>query len=336
MLLPAIRTWAEWGQMFTDLEQWAAAVRAICHREGIPCRDIEAGYPGTNAVYIVDRTYVVKVYAPFCHADYDLECTLYPLLAREPQIPAPRLLARGTWQDRIDWPYIVMDYLPGQPIREVWKDIPPGNRADVADHLGRILRRLHSIPVDAIQAPELLLALSASGREWRRFVRSRRLEFAQHFRQETALPSQIIDQCAAWIESVWDDVQADRLVLLNGDVTEDHVLVQRQDGLWRISGLIDFADALIGQVDYEWIALWFGALNGEAEAMRACMMAYRPAVQLDKSFVTRALAFTLLHQFGAGIVRSLLERRGNPEVHSLGELTDLLWGNLAKGGIGDV
>ena len=87
MLLPAIRTWAEWGEMFTNVAQWAPVVRAICRKEGIPCRDLEAGYPGTNAVYIVDRTCVVKVYAPFCHEDYALECDLYPILARDPQIP---------------------------------------------------------------------------------------------------------------------------------------------------------------------------------------------------------------------------------------------------------
>lgn len=96
MLLPAIQTWAEWGQMFTDVEQWAPVVRAICRREALSCQDIEAGYPGTNAVYIVDRAYVVKVYAPFCHKDCDLECDLYPLLAFDSQIPAPRLLAHGT------------------------------------------------------------------------------------------------------------------------------------------------------------------------------------------------------------------------------------------------
>jgi hygromycin-B 7''-O-kinase len=336
MLLPAIRTWAEWGQIFTDLKQWEAAVRAICHRENIPCRDIEAGYPGTNAVYIIDRTYVVKIYAPFCHRDYDLECTLYPLLARDPQIPAPRLLTHGTWQDRIDWPYIVMNYVPGQPIREVRKEIPPSNRADLAAHLGHILQRLHLISLDTIRAAESLGAFHASERAWRRFVRSRRLQFAQQFRQETALPPQVIDQCAAWLECVWDDVQTDRLVLLNGDVTEDHVLVQRQEGLWRISGLIDFADTLIGQVDYEWIALWFGALDREVDAMRACMRAYHSGMQLDRDFVTRALVFTLLHQFGAGIVRSTLERMGKPPVRSLGELYDLLWGNLVEGGIGNV
>jgi hygromycin-B 7''-O-kinase len=329
MLLPEIRTWAEWGQMFTDVNQWAPVVRAICDRESIPCRDIEAGYPGTNAVYMVDRAYVVKVYAPFCHEDYELECDLYPVLERDPQIPAPGLLARGIWEDRIEWPYIVMDYMPGRPIGEVWDGIPPSNRVEIAAHLGRILRHLHSTPLDSFAA------LDSSGREWRRFVHLRKAEFVQQFHQEAALSPQVIDQCAAWLNSAWEDVQSERLVLLNGDVTQDHVLVEQQGGAWRISGLIDFADALIGQVEYEWIALWFGALDRDAEAMRACMAAYDPSIVLDGNWARWAMAFTLLHEFSAGTIRWVLERIGYPLVDSVEELGDLLWGDLVAGGIGD-
>jgi hygromycin-B 7''-O-kinase len=335
--------------MFTDVEQWAPVVRAICRREGIPCQEIEAGYPGTNAVYVVDRRYVVKVYAPFCHDEYELECVLYPILAHDPEIPAPMLLAQGTWPDRIDWPYIVMEYLPGCPVREARHSISPSNHVGIGLQLGRLLRRLHATPLRSIPARNSLAALDRSGRAWCQLVRRHKSAFAQQFRRETALSPRVIDQCATWLELVWDDVLTDRLVLLNGDVTEDHVLVQRQNGMWRITGVIDFADALIGQAEYEWIALWFGALDRDGKAMRACLAEYDPAIPLtgvsdqpggdsvrpDRSFVGRAMAFTLLHEFGAGIVRSVLEQVGNPPVRSFGDLVDVLWGNLIEEGMGD-
>jgi hygromycin-B 7''-O-kinase len=328
VLLPEIRTWAEWGKMFTDVSVWAPVVRAICRREAIPCQEVEAGYPGTHAVYMVDRTYVVKVYAPFCHEDYDLECDLYPLLARNPQIPAPLLLAHGIWRDRIDWPYIVMDYVAGRPIGEVRADISPSNRVGIASRLGCILRQLHATPLDAIRA------LDPSGQDWRQFVRSRKSEFVREFREQEVLPPGVIDQCSAWLESVWNEMQAERLVLLNGDVTQDHVLVERQAGIWRVSGLIDFGDALIGPAEYEWIALWFGALDREAESMRAFLDAYDPGIRSDEGFVRRAMAFTLLHEFSAGTVRWVLERLGDPPVRCLEQLEQVLWGSLLEGGNG--
>ena len=80
-LLPQIRTWAEWGQLFTDVELWTPVVREICLLESICFRQIKAGYPGTNAVFCLgrDRTgpdgdacgrFVVKIYAPFCRGHY--------------------------------------------------------------------------------------------------------------------------------------------------------------------------------------------------------------------------------------------------------------------------
>ena len=86
MLLPDIKTWQEWGGMFTDVAQWRAAVDEICRREQIRYRQIMAGYPGTNAVFVLDRSYVVKIYAPFCHEDFDLERTLYPILSGQANI----------------------------------------------------------------------------------------------------------------------------------------------------------------------------------------------------------------------------------------------------------
>lgn len=324
-LLPEIRTWAEWGRMFTDIELWTPAVREICRQESIQFERIEAGLPGTNAVFILDRSRVLKVYAPFCHGDYDLECDLYPLLEQRALVPAPRLLARGVWQDRIDWPYIVMDYLPGRPIGEARDEIAPGNRVEIAAHLGQILRELHAVPLEQVRA------LDTSDEGWMQFVRSRMASIASELAEQTALSRQVIDGCAALLKSRVKDESHGPLALLNGDVTADHVLVERRNGAWQISGLIDFADAVVGQVEYEWIALWFDALNREPASMRACMAHYAPGFEIDERFCERAMACTLLHEFGAEIIKTTLERLGHPALSSIQELERLLWGNLLQG-----
>ena len=47
-MLPEIRTWSEWGRLFTDAALWAPAVREVCRQTQLPVTEIEAGYPGTN------------------------------------------------------------------------------------------------------------------------------------------------------------------------------------------------------------------------------------------------------------------------------------------------
>ena len=70
MLLPAIHTWAEWASLFTNVPRWTPVVHAIGRQAAIPIERIEAGFPGTNAVFVLDRTYVLKIYAPFCRRDF--------------------------------------------------------------------------------------------------------------------------------------------------------------------------------------------------------------------------------------------------------------------------
>jgi len=280
---------------------------------------MEPGYPGTNAVFILDQTYVVKIYAPFCHEDYDLERELYPLLERNPCIPAPALIAHGILHDRIQWPYIVMDSKPGKPIREVRREIARANRIEIASCMGQIVRELHRTPLGQVHGLD-----SAPG-GWMRFAQARRTDCVGEHREEGVLPEAVIEQIPTLFEFVEGDLKEPSLVLLNGDLTEDHLLVERQNGRWRVSGLIDFADAFIGQREYEWIALWFGALDREAECLRAFMESYDPSIKLDEQFSRRAMAFTFLHEFGAGIVVVTLRRLGNPPVRSMQQLREVLW-----------
>jgi hygromycin-B 7''-O-kinase len=324
MLLPFVHTWKEWGEMFTDLARWKPAVDEICRRESIPFRSIETGYPGTNAVFVLDQTYVLKIYAPFCHEEFDLERELYPILERNSSIPAPRLIAQGILQDRMPWPYIVIDFKPGEPIREVRGRISRANMIEIASDMGRIVRELHRTPIAQIKG------LDRSPEGWMRFVRSRQESCAEQIRSKGVLPDVVIAEIADLFASARLGCGERPLVLLNGDLTEDHLLLHRssvgyEDGGWRISGLIDFADALIGPREYEWIALWFGALDRDSACLQAFMESYDPGIELDEAFYRQAMAFTFLHEFGAEIIAWTLKRLGNPRVCSMQELQQVLW-----------
>jgi hygromycin-B 7''-O-kinase len=321
MLLPSVGTWQEWARIFTDVGLWKPAVREVCRTSALPCRRIEAGYPGTNAVFIVDRTYVVKVYAPFCHRDFGVECTLYHLLVEESCVPAPRLVAQGVLHDQIDWPYIVMDFRPGKPIRDARDRLSRAEFFEIAFELGQIVRAIHRIPLEHLQGVRL------SSGEWMQFIRRRMAQCEEENRREGVLSESILGELPGFLSSVELDSP---LLLLNGDLTEDHVLIEQRNDRWVVSGLIDFADALIGAREYEWIALWFGALGHEEGSLEAFMAGYDAQIQLDGAFLDRVMAFTFLHLFGAGIIRVTLEQLGSPQIGSLQDLQEVFWGNVAR------
>lgn len=318
MLLPVIETWKQWGAMFTDVAQWTPTVREVCRREGIGFEHIEAGYPGTNAVFVLDGRWVVKIYAPFCHADFELERMLYPLLSETTHIPSPRLLAEGVLEDALHWPYIVMDFKPGQSIREVRTQISTPNRIEIAMALGAMTYELHGIPLIRVaQMPNLRS-------DWPAFHRQRLTGCLAELKTRVGLPAPILDEIAAFLTANVNGESAP-LMLINGDLTEDHILLEEKDGWWRVSGLLDFADALIAPRAYEWIALWFGALDRQFDEFAAFMRSYNPAILLDGAFFQEALLFTFLHQFGAGIVADVLKKWRNSPPESLAELQRVLW-----------
>ncbi len=316
-MLPIIHSWGEWGKFFTDVARWRPAVLEICRQAGLAVREVEAGFPGTNAVFVLDRAYVLKVYAPFCHRDFEIERALYPLLS--PVLPVPQVIAQGVFEDRRPWPYIVMNFLPGRPIREVRAQIPHDNLLDIAADLGRMVHTLHRIP------PEPLLAPAGPLEPWERFLKERRKNLAAQNRREGALPLTLLKELPYFLTETLSTMPPSAAVLLNGDLTEDHILLEERDGVWRISALIDFADSLVGPVDYEWAALWFSGLARDAGCRQAFMAAYDPDLPLDAAFYRRALAFTFLHEFGAEIIAEVMGQLGNPQIASLEELTARLW-----------
>ena len=322
--LPEVKTWDDWGKIFLDVPTWAPLVKEICRRAGLPCHTIIAGYPGTNAVFVVNREQpsqraVVKIYAPFCHEDYAFEREIHLLLERVPELGAPLLIAQGILESSSAWPYIVLSFIPGEPIREVRDDIDDRGLLSIAEELGRRLRHLHAIPL------RTLSGLDVTRAGWQRYTQQQIVRATAALRRETAMPDRVINRVPAFVNTVLAEQGTPRLVLVSGDVTEDHVMLQHHGDVWAISGLIDFADARAAPREYEWVALWFGALDRQASSLEAFMDGYDPTQMLDETFLRQAMAYTFLHEFGALIISEVLSPKETRRLGSIRDLQAELW-----------
>ncbi len=317
-LLPVIETWEAWARIFTKVALWKPAVQEICRRASITLESIETGYPGTNAVFLVNQCYVVKIYAPFCHDDYHLERELLTKFGEKALIPAPALLARGILEDSISWPYIIMEYLPGQPIREVRDKIVRANLMEITAHMGKIVRTMHKIPITS------LIYLDRSQNGWQRYCQQQLKTLMKKLQRNHILPDPIVEAIPVYVSSE-SAKRKEPMTLVHGDLTEDHWLLVNTQGHWALSGLFDFADAKISPPSYEWVALWFGALDRNHESMASFMHSYDPAIALDDAFCMRAMAYTFLHEFGAEIIDNVLPEHDRNTIRSIGDLTQILW-----------
>lgn len=319
-LLPPVHDWVEWGALFTDAALWRPAIVRLWATETPPLAvrtglarvgRVTAGFPGTCAVFILDETVVIKFFPPMVAGDFIREREVYRLLAgRVPEMP--RLLAGGVLRDRIAWPYLVTSFCPGQAWREALTDMLPAERLAIARTLGERIGRVHRTAV----APG---GAWPSADAWPRFIEARLAAAPVALR--ASLPAAVAAAAGALLRQT--DWFAGRPCLLHADLTEDHAFVAHRDGCWRLSGLLDWADAEVGDPLYEWVALYFGFCGRDAGLLRAFLAGYDPAAPLPARH--QLLAYTLLHRFGLSIIDDILGREERRDLGSIDELAERLF-----------
>jgi len=304
-------------------------VLQICQKHNLASgHKIEAGYPGTCAVFIVDEQVVVKLYPPMLPDDFHKEVAVYKALRGRqndhlPQIPA--LLAYGEVEDGVVWPYLCLEFRSGTAIRELHSSLSQANRTELAQTLGAMLQIVHQTPLDQL---DHFCTLPAS---WQHFVQERQRTILDELREETTLSEPLIHEIGDFLAEMQPMLlqDAEYLHLINGDLTEDHLLLVEDEKVYKnrlqISALIDWADAEVGPIGYEWVALWFSLCNRNQAMFTTLLQAYDPKFVWDTEFSRQMLAYTLIHRFGAGIIGHIEKADGNPTIHSLAALQAWLW-----------
>lgn len=332
-LLPRIRTWRGYRRIFARPGVWTRAARHIAARHGLKVKRFEATFPGTCGVLSARLsprgTAIVKIFPPMVRRDRRIEEAALRRLGAMPGFPAPRLIAQGRLHDRSTWDYLILDPREGRPIRELRNRMSGAASAACAAQLGRLLRRLHSLSPSGLRFPVSRRMDSRAARKRAASAALRRLRRARIF--SPRCDKEIAERLPGLIEPR----AREKPVLVHGDVTEDHVLLKRRGGRWRLSGLIDFADALIAPPFYELMPLWFGAFDRKPSMLRRFLKAYSPAVRINRRFRDRATAFTLIHLFGADCIAWLSRKdRRDPGAMDWNSLRDWLWPSALKGGSG--
>jgi hygromycin-B 7''-O-kinase len=111
-------------------------------------------------------------------------------------------------------------------------------------------------------------------------------------------------------------------VLLNADITDEHVLVINRAGKWQFSGVIDFGDAMMGHPHYEFVAPLMCLTIGEPSLSRVLVESY--GLEFSPALADRLTTYCLLHQYGR--LADILERHPASDGE---DLVRAMWGDLA-------
>ncbi|MGB3330961.1 MAG: aminoglycoside phosphotransferase family protein [Thermomicrobiales bacterium] len=296
-------TTAAYGASLTDTRFWTPWVHAILRELGLPQRrPVEAGAAGTFPTMLVGsgaERIVVKLFGPLFHGPEcaAIERELYALLARDPAIPAPRLLATTTLDAGSAWPWevIVSTLMPGESLTAARsrQAISPQEGDRIARFLATVTDRVAALtPHPGDPGVDALLA-----DDWAAFLHNQARSAPARHRTWGDLPDHLIAQLDAWLDV--DALLADgasRQVLIHGDLTADHVFGLPGRSGWEPVGVIDFGDARIADRRYDLIPLLVDAFAGD----RSLLQVYLAATGADLTtgdFPRAMLALTLLHEF---------------------------------------
>jgi Ser/Thr protein kinase RdoA (MazF antagonist) len=87
-------------------------------------------------------------------------------------------------------------------------------------------------------------------------------------------------------------------VPLHADLCADNLLVREDSGGAHLGAVLDFADARLGDPEYEFAAPALFLAAGDGSLQRACLRAYgRAESELDEALALRLTALLLLHRY---------------------------------------
>lgn len=304
-LLPHIESDDELDAMPRDLASLQPAVRHVLDRHGVPFRDASVMTDGSLPVVAVGDI-VVKFYPHIDRVNFETEALVLEHLADRLPVATPERLAFGGFDS---WHYIVMSRLPGVTLRSRWPALSPSERLAAAARVGELIRALHAVPVEGLEAITP---------EWDEWIEGQVRGCRARHERLGAEPTWL-DRIDAFLASSAPPATSGRSVLLHTEIMPEHVLVA-PDGPPRLTGLIDFEPTMVGEPEYELASIGLFFAEGDSAVYRAAVapMGYDAD---DPALRERCLAYGLLHRYAnlAGYLRRLPARSVRESLHDLAE-----------------
>ena len=251
-----------------DVGFWRPYITEILARHGLAGtgRNLVAGYNATFPAFVTGDL-ALKLFGYFraWRESHRAERAAHALIATDPKIAAPRLLADGNLCENVEapWPYLITERVSGVPW---WRaDLSATQHISVAFDVERQVHRVHRLRSSEVtangtwQASEIVAA-------------------ARH----SSLPSHLIEQ----IEEYLARLGPFDCVFVHGDLVDNHVYVRNG----RLAGIIDWGDATMTDRHYELAKLYFGALDCNKDLLRVFLDASEWPVAEDFAFKALGLA----------------------------------------------
>ncbi len=262
---------------------WQPYIHRILERHQLPPAPLKSFVNGSNVIFAYDQRLIIKLFAPFHEHQFLADRTVLAAQLKLKTALIPELIAEG----RLDgWPYLIMSLLPGIPLDDVWPQVNQADRLTIVKALAQVMAEVQAWPLQQLQVID---------RDWDSFMAQQHAGCIERH-QRFGLPSHLLQQIPGFLAR--NPVAFGPKVLLTGEYTSPNLLlVQRPEG-WRLGGLIDFGDAMLGPAVYDLSGPILFVLNGDPQLVQTFFQAAGyTAESLNDSFAFQLMSSFLLHRY---------------------------------------
>jgi hygromycin-B 7''-O-kinase len=288
MFLPTDLTPADFDTRYRlEPRTWLPAIGEVCAAHGLPFKHVIPFTDGSNLIASVADEFVVKVFPPFHRNQWESEFrTLKRLWTEDISIPIPRLLASGERED--GWTYVILSKLPGVTLESVWPQLSMADKVASMQQIGRMMARVHSVPVGELHDIDP---------PWEPFLQQQ-IAHCKNRHTRLKMPEWFLQEVDEYVASKITLLPNETPVILTGEYTPFNLLAEQVDGFWRITGMIDFGDVMVGFREYDFLGPCLFLGEGNARLIDALFEAYGYASpRNDESLRSRLMVLAVLHRY---------------------------------------
>nr|WP_272508330.1 aminoglycoside phosphotransferase family protein [Paenisporosarcina quisquiliarum] len=259
---------------------WDEVVRALLENENIPYQSFSRYSLGGNIVYGVDDQYVLKLFAPFDSPEFTIETEVLTQTDwTKVSIQVPEIVQRGMYDG---WKYFLMTRVPGELLIDIWDELSANEKIGVAHDLGLLISQMHQLDISKYRV------LENSFESW---ISLQKENVVKHH-ASTDLAPHLLEEVQDYIASF---LPSSEKVLLTGEYTPFNLLMNKVNGQWKLTGLIDFADCFIGEPEYDLLGPILFSFFKEPGLTSTFLNSY--GLTLDNATRLRLMQLLLLHRF---------------------------------------
>jgi Phosphotransferase enzyme family len=241
---------------------------------------------GSSLVFSLGPDYFLKITPPFFGDSIEAEITATKIIGDQLPFPIPKIVRRGKIKD---WDYLVSSTVPGRQAKEVLKTFTPENKLVFASDIGLVIKAFNRIDSAGFER---------NFGPWKSYL-THQLTNQRSIHLERG-------NSHDWAEKIGKFIQlyAPALLelspakLIHADLNHEHLLLQKTNDLWRVSGVLDLADAMNAPIELEFVLPMICFFKGRRDLQQILLEAsdYKPNYKLN-DYPNVMMAMALQNRF---------------------------------------